>query len=75
MYIPVLSRLPGYTDVAQTVLVILAMMGLFPDRPRVSVCVCVLVHLSQYLSLDPGSRLGKSDLFAVKGVYQQFLNL
>ena len=38
--------LPGYTDVAQTVLVILAMMGLFPDRPRVCVCVCVCTRAS-----------------------------
>ena len=28
--------LPGYTDVAQTLLIILTMVGLFPDRPHIS---------------------------------------
>ena len=37
MLIPVRSSwLPGYIDVTQTVLVVLTMAGLFPDRPRVS---------------------------------------
>ena len=41
MHIPVHSPwLPGYIDVTQTVLVIL-MAGLFLDRPRVCVCVCI----------------------------------
>ena len=36
MHIPVHSPwLPGYIDVAQTVLVILTMAGLFPDRPYI----------------------------------------
>ena len=36
MHIPVLSPwLPGYTDVAQTILVILTMVGFFPNRPRI----------------------------------------
>ena len=36
MHIPVCSPwLPGYMDVAQTILVILTMAGLFPDRPRI----------------------------------------
>ena len=34
MRIPVHSPwLPGYVDVTQTVLIILTMVGLFPDRP------------------------------------------
>ena len=33
--------LPGYMDVTQTILIILTMAGLFPDRPCVCVCVCV----------------------------------
>ena len=33
MCTPVYSWLPGYTDVVQTILVILTMAGLFPDRP------------------------------------------
>ena len=38
MRIPVHSPwLPGYIDVAQTVLVILTMGGLFPDRPLNSI--------------------------------------
>ena len=36
MRIPVHSPwLPGYNDVAQTILIILTMAGLFPDRPRI----------------------------------------
>ena len=36
MHIPVHSLwLPGYTDVAQTILVILTMVGFFPNRPRI----------------------------------------
>ena len=36
MHIPVHSPwLPGYVDVTQTVLVILTMTGLFPDRPHI----------------------------------------
>ena len=36
MPIPVRSPwLPGYTDVAQTILVILTMVGFFPNRPRI----------------------------------------
>ena len=35
MHIPVHSPwLPGYIDLTQTVLVILTMAGLFPDRPH-----------------------------------------
>ena len=30
-----LSWLPGYIDVTQTLLIILAMAGLFPDRPLI----------------------------------------
>ena len=34
--------LPGYVDVVQTILVILTMAGLFPDRPHVMlVVICV----------------------------------
>ena len=37
MHIPVHSPwLPGYIDVVQTVLIILTMAGLFPDRPHIS---------------------------------------
>ena len=40
MYIAVHSPwLPGYIDVAQTILVLLPMAGLFPDRPH------IIVHL------------------------------
>ena len=44
--IPVHSPwLPGYIDVMQTILVILIMAGLFPDRPCM-VCVCtVFIYL------------------------------
>ena len=41
MHIPVHSSLlPGYSDVVQTILLILTMAGLFfPDRPHISACI------------------------------------
>lgn len=37
MHIPIHSPwLPGYMDVAQTILLILKVVGLFPDRPYIS---------------------------------------
>ena len=38
--------LPGYTDVAQAVLVIFTMAGLFPDRPRMSPTLKPLILLT-----------------------------
>ena len=52
MHIPVHSPgLPGYIDVVQTVLVILIVAGLFPDRTR------VLDPLSHYFNFKYMSRL------------------
>ena len=39
MYIPVhCPWLPGYMDVGQIILIILTMVGLFPDRLHIYVC-------------------------------------
>ena len=44
MCIPVhFPWLPGYIDATSTILIVLSMTGIFPDRPRI-VCVCVCVH-------------------------------
>ena len=50
MRIPVHSPwLPGYIDAMQTVLVMLTMAGLFPDRPHIyiyiRVCVCIHIYI------------------------------
>ena len=51
MCIPVHSpQLPGYVDVAQTVIIILTMAGLFPDRHMcMCVCVCVFVCIHTHI--------------------------
>ena len=42
--------LPGYIDVAQTVLLILTMAALFPDRPHMHLCVhCSVLYSSRDL--------------------------
>ena len=46
MHIPVHSLwLPGYINVVQTILIILTMAGLFPDRPHIFyACGCIQAH-------------------------------
>ena len=58
MCIPIYSSwLPGYSNVTQTVLVILTMAGLFPDRPCIGKWICwsncvAPVHATWVLSLS-----------------------
>ena len=55
MCIPVHSPwLPGYVDVAQTVLVIVTMVGLFLDRRRMCIYVCICVRTCVSRSLSSG---------------------
>ena len=52
MCIPVHSPwLPGYMDVTQTILIILIMAGLFPDRPRIFDFSQVLLFVLENLAL------------------------
>ena len=53
MCIPVHSPwLPGYVDVMQTIVVLLTMAALFPDRPHVCVCVCVCVQCNVFIEAE-----------------------
>ena len=51
MYIPVHPPwLPGYIDVMQTILIILTMAGLFPDRPHIYLYILyIYVHILIYI--------------------------
>ena len=52
MFIPVHSSwLPGYMDVTQTILIVLTMAGLFPDRPHLCIrIVFSALHLRQNIN-------------------------
>ena len=60
MHIPVRSPwLPGYVNVAQTVLVILTMAGLFPDGPHIAarklkiINVPCIIFLLDFSGIEP----------------------
>ena len=49
MHIPVHSPwLPGYIDVAQTILIIFIMAGLFPDRPHIYIYIYLQMHIQNW---------------------------
>ena len=57
--------LPGYMDVAQTVLTRLTMAGLFPDRPRIpteELCITSWGILSSFIVCDGKKRVLDPDL-------------
>ena len=41
--------MPGYIDVTQTVIIILIMAGLFPDRPHITLSIKLFVHFASLL--------------------------
>ena len=53
MHIPVHSPwLPGYIDVAQTILIIFIMAGLFPDRRHIYIYIYIYIFADAYTKLE-----------------------
>ena len=61
--------LPGYTDVMQTVLILLTMAGLSPDRPYM--CTCMFEYQFSILFSLPRSGIPGLPLFLTKILYNE----